>query len=72
MDRQGPPNQPRYQLTRDLTRFRQQKRRDDISMCRQEGSTVRHLANVHSVTGPAGSIYRMAFLSFGGTGRADR
>ena len=33
---------------------------------------VRHLANVHSVTGPAGVIYRMAFLSFGGTCRANQ
>ena len=32
---------------------------------------MRHLANAHSVTGPAGSTGRL-FLTFGGTGRADR
>ena len=61
MDRQGSPNRPRYQLTRGLNRFRQQRRRDDVSMSRKEGSTTYHLANAHSVTGPAGIIYRTAF-----------
>ena len=64
MDRQGPPNRPRYQRTR----FRQRKRCDDVSMSRQEGSAVPRLANVHSMTGPVGIIYRTLFLSFGGTG----
>ena len=33
---------------------------------------MRHLANAHSVTGPAGSFTGRLFLRFGGTGRADR
>ena len=61
MDRQGPLNQPHYYLTRGLNRIRQQKRCDDDSMFGQEGSMMHHLANVHSVTGPAIIIYRMAF-----------
>ena len=32
---------------------------------------MRHLANAHSVTGPASSIYRMFFLALDGTGRAN-
>ena len=45
MDGQGPPNRPRYQLTRGLTRFRQRKRSYDVTMSRQEGSMMRHLAS---------------------------
>ena len=61
MDRQGPPIGPRYQLTRGLNMFRQRKRCYDVTLSRQEGSMRRHLANAHSVTGPAGSIYRTCF-----------
>ena len=61
MDRQGPPIRPRYQLTRGLTMFRQQKRCYDVMLSRQEGSMMRHLANAHSVTGPADIIYRTSF-----------
>ena len=61
MDRQGPPSRPRYQLTRGLAIFRQRKRCYDVTLSRQEGSTMHHLANAHSVTGPAGIIYRMSF-----------
>ena len=72
MDRQGPPNQPRYQLTKGLIiRFRQRKRRDAVSLSRQEGSTMRHLANAHSMTGSAGIIYRTVFSVVWGTGRAN-
>ena len=31
MDRQGPPNQPHYQLARGLNRFRQRKRYYDVT-----------------------------------------
>ena len=61
MDRQGPPIRPRCQLTRGLNMFRQRKRCYDITLSRQEGSTMRHLANAHSVTGPAVIIYRTSF-----------
>ena len=37
------------------------KRCYDVTLSRQEGSTMRHLANAHSVTSPAGSIYRTSF-----------
>ena len=63
MDRQGPPIWPHCQLTRGLNRTRHKK--DDM-MSRQEGSTMRHLADAHSVTDPAGSLYRTAFLAVGG------
>ena len=53
MDRQDPPNRPCYQLTWGLTRFRQQKRHDDLTLSRQEARTMRHLADAHSVTGSA-------------------
>ena len=61
MDRQGPPIQPRYQLTRGLNMFRQRKRCYGVTLSRQEGSTRRHLANAYPVTGPAGIIYRTSF-----------
>ena len=64
MDRQGPPIRPRYQLTSGLNMFRERKRYHalyDVTLSRQEGSTRRHLANAHSVTGPAGMIYRTSF-----------
>ena len=56
MDRQGPPNQPSYQITRGLNRTRQRKKYYDVRLSRQEGSTMCHLANGHSVPSPAGSI----------------
>ena len=60
MDRQGPPNRPRYQLTRGLTRIGHEK--DAMtSIGKQEMKDDAHLANAHSVTGPAGSIYRTSF-----------
>ena len=37
------------------------KRCYDVMLSRQEGSTRRHLATAHSVTGPAGIIYRTSF-----------
>ena len=43
MDRQGPPIQARYQLTRGLNRTRQQKTCEDATMSRQEGSMMCHL-----------------------------
>ena len=60
MDRQGPPIWPHYQLTRGLNRTGH-KKDADITMSRQEGSMMRHLANAHSVTGPASSIYNTSF-----------
>ena len=39
------------------------KRCYDVTLSRQEGSTMHHLANAHSVTGPAGSIYKTSFSS---------
>ena len=47
MDRQGPPNRPRYQLTRGLNLFRQRKRLTDVTLSGQEASMMRHLANAH-------------------------
>ena len=61
MDRQDPPNRPRYQLTRGLIGLDIEKRHRDVILSRQEVCTRRHLANVHSVTGPAGILYRMTF-----------
>ena len=37
------------------------KRCYDVKVSRQEGSTMRHLANAHSMTGLAGNIYRTPF-----------
>ena len=61
MDRQDPPNRPRYQLTRGLIGLDIEKRRHDVILSRQKVCTRRHLANVHSVTSPAGILYRMTF-----------
>ena len=41
MDRQCPPNRPRYQPTRGLNRFKQRKRCYDVTLSRQEGSSMR-------------------------------
>ena len=51
MYRKGPPNRSRYQLTSGLNRFRQRKRHDNVSLSRQEGSKMHHLANAHPVMG---------------------
>ena len=61
MDRQGPPNRPRYQLTRGLTRIRHEKDAMTSRSVNRKSSTMCHLVNAHSVTGPAGSIYRTSF-----------
>ena len=45
MDRQDPPNRPRYQLTRGFNRFIQRKRCYDVTLSRQEGSTRRQLVS---------------------------
>ena len=45
------------------------KRCYDVTVSRQEGSTMRHLVNAHPVTSPAGSLYRTAF-SVALTGKA--
>ena len=66
MDRQGPPNQPHYQLARGLNGFRQWKRCYDVTLSRQEESMMRHLANARNVTGPADGNTGQLFLSFGG------
>ena len=50
MDRQSPPNRPPYQLTRGLNRFRQRKRCYNVTLSRQEGSMMCHLA---TAVGPA-------------------
>ena len=78
MDRQGPPNLPRYQLTRGLNRFRQQKRCYDITLTSQEGSTMRHLASAQwdwpacvFIMDTYNDI-RQLFLSFGWPLCADR
>ena len=72
MGSKEPPNQPLCQLNRGLNRFRQQKRCDDVSLSRQEGSTMLHLANADSVTSPAGGNTGQLFLLFGGTGHAKQ
>ena len=69
MDRQGPPKQPRYHLTGGLDRIRPRKRHDDVSLSRQEGCLMHHLANAYSVTGPAGGNTGWLFLLFGGNGQ---
>ena len=61
MDRQGPPIQPHYQITRGLNRIRPEKDAMTSRCLDSKGSTMRHLANAHSVTGPTGIIYRMSF-----------
>ena len=60
-DRQGPPIRPRYQLTWSPDMFIKQKRCYNITLSRQEGSMMHHLANAHSLTGPVGITYRMSF-----------
>ena len=63
MDRQGPPNRPRYQLTRGLTRIRHEK--DAMtSHCLDRKRKYDALSWPVLYTG-------RLFLTFGGTGRAD-
>ena len=52
--------------TRLHTTRAKQKRWTDVTQSRQEGSTMRHLANAHYMTGPAGGNTGRLFLSFGG------
>ena len=61
MDRQGPPNQPRYQLTRSLNLFRQRKRLTDVTLSGQEASIDAPPSECTLLTGPAGIIYRTSF-----------
>ena len=56
MDMQGPPKQPHYQLTRGLNSFRQRKRSYDVTLSRQERSTVHPLTNAQWDR-PAGILY---------------
>ena len=72
MDRQGPPNRPRYQLTRGLNLFRQRKRWTDVTLSGQEASMMRHLANAHYWPVLPVLYTGRLFLAFGGTGHADR
>ena len=72
MDRQGPPNRPRYQLTRGLNRLRQQKRCYDITLSRQEGNMMHRLENAQWDR-PASILYTgRLFMLFGGPVCADR
>ena len=68
IDRQGLPMRPRYPLTRGLNRTRHEKDAMTSHCLDRKGSTMRHLANAHSVTGPAGST-GLLFLT-GPTGKA--
>ena len=52
--------------------FRQRKRCYDVTLSRQEGSTIRHLASAHHWAGLAGGDTGRLFLTFGGPVRADR
>ena len=47
MDTQGPPSQPRYQLTRGLLGLDNEKRCYDVTLSRQEASTMRRLLSAH-------------------------
>ena len=47
MDRRGPPNWSRYQLTRGLSKFRQGKKWHDVALSRQDRSRAHHLLNAH-------------------------
>ena len=61
MDRQGPPNRPRYQLTRGLTRTRHEK---DAMTSRCLDRKRKYDARPGECTllaGPAGIIYRTSF-----------
>ena len=64
MDRQGPPNRPRYQLTRALTRTRHEK---DAMTSRCLDRKRKYDAPPGECTllaGPAGIIYRTSFSFF--------
>ena len=61
MDRQGPPNQPRYQLTRGLNLFRQRKRLTDVTVSGQEATIDVPPSECTLLAGPAGIIYRTSF-----------
>ena len=71
MDRQSPPNRPAISLLGVLLGLDMQ-RCYDITLSRQEGSTMRHLVNALSrLVVPVFYTGRL-FLVFGRTGRADR
>ena len=61
MDTQGHPIQPRYQLTRDLIGLDNEKRCYDVTLSRQEASTMRHLASAHQGRPASMHAYRMTF-----------
>ena len=60
MDRQGPPNRPRYQLTRGLIGLDNEK--DTMtSTCLDRKYARGDTWQMYTLTGPAGSLYRMTF-----------
>ena len=59
---------PHCQLSRDLSRFRLEKRCCDVTLSSEEGNRARHLANAHYMTSPAVGNTEWPFLAFGGTG----
>ena len=71
MDTQDPSNRPRYQLTRVLVGLDNEKRCYDVTLSRQEGSTMRHLASAQEWDWPAGGNTGRLFLTFGGPVCAD-
>ena len=60
MDRQGPPNWPRYQLTRDLTRTRHEKDAVTSRLDRKRKYDASP-GECALLTGHAGIIYRTSF-----------
>ena len=70
MDRQGPPNRPRYQLTRGLTRTRHEK--DAMTSRCLDRKRKYDLANALSWPVLPVLYTGRLFLTFGGTGRTDR
>ena len=67
-----PPNLPRYQLTRGLTKTRHEKDAMTSHCLNWKRKYNAPPGECALLTGPAGIIYRMSFLTFGGTGRTDR
>ena len=61
MERQGPPNRPRYQLTRGLTRTRHEK--DALTSCCLDRKRKYEAppGECALLTGPVGIIYRTSF-----------
>ena len=71
MDRQGPPNWPRYQLTGGVTRTRHEKDGMTSRLDRKRKYDAPP-GKCTLLAGPAGLYTGRLFLTFGGTGRADR